>query len=71
MVGSAISPENRDPLFRIALKNLEFERAQRAQKGSPAKKTGHTLLVAPQYSQELPENNALFVIWLADFSEPN
>jgi hypothetical protein len=21
---SAISPENRDPLFRIALKNLEF-----------------------------------------------
>jgi len=24
MVGSAISPENRDPLFRIALKNLEF-----------------------------------------------
>src|SRR5947208_11278845 len=67
MVGSAISPENRDPLFRIALKNLEFERAQRAQKGSRAKKTGHTLLVAPQYSPESPENNALFAIWLADF----
>jgi hypothetical protein len=41
--------------------------AQRAEKGSPAKGTGHTLLVAVQYSQELPENNALFAIWLADF----
>jgi hypothetical protein len=60
---SAISPENRDPLFRIALKNLEFERAQSAQKGSPAKRTGHTLLVAAQYSQKSPENNALFAIW--------
>jgi hypothetical protein len=64
---SAISPENRDPLFRIALKNLEFERAHRAQKGSPAKRTGHALLVAVQYSQKSPKNNALFAIWLADF----
>jgi hypothetical protein len=64
---SSISPENRDPLFRIALKNLEFGRAQSAQKGSPAKRTGHTLLVAAQYSQKSPENNALFTIWLADF----
>jgi hypothetical protein len=64
---SAISPENRDPLFRIALKNLEFERAQSAQKGSPAKRTGHTLLVAAQYSQESPKNNALFMNWRGDF----
>jgi hypothetical protein len=39
----------------------------RAQKGSPAKRTGHTLLVAAQYSQKSPENNVLFAIWLADF----
>jgi hypothetical protein len=37
------------------------------QKGSPAKGTGHTLLVAAQYSQKSPENNGLFAIWLADF----
>src|ERR1700753_1611995 len=54
-------------LFRITLKKLEFERAITAQKGSPAKRTGHTLLVAAQYSQKSPENNALFAIWLADF----
>jgi hypothetical protein len=36
---SAISPENRDPLFRIALKTLKFEGAG-AQKGSPAKGPG-------------------------------
>src|ERR1700738_5185765 len=41
--------------------------AHGAQKGSPAKRTGHTLLVAAQYSQKSPENNALFTIWLADF----
>jgi len=56
---SAISPENRDPLFRIALKTWNL-RASGAQKGSPAKRTGHTLLVAAQYSQKLPENNGLF-----------
>ena len=71
MVGGAISPENRDPLFRITLKNLEFERAYSAQKGSPAKRTGQTLLVALQYSQKSPKNNALFAVWLAEFgAEP-
>jgi hypothetical protein len=64
---SAISPENRDPLFRITLENLEFWRPTAPQKGSPAKRTGQTLLVAAQYSQKSPENNALFAIWLADF----
>src|SRR6202790_4503203 len=65
--GSVISPENRDPLFRITLKTLEFQERWSAQKGSPAKRTGHTLLVAAQYSQKSPENNALFAIWLGDF----
>jgi hypothetical protein len=67
MVGGAISPENRDPLFRIALKNLEFERALKRPKRKPGQKDGHTLLIALQYSQESPENNVLFAIWLADF----
>jgi hypothetical protein len=66
---STISPENRDPLFRITLKTWNL-RAHRAQKGSPAKRTGQTLRVATQYSQKSPENNALFTIWLADFREP-
>jgi hypothetical protein len=35
-------------------------------KRKPGQKTGQALLVAPQYSQESPENNALFAIWLAD-----
>ena len=35
---SAISPENRDPLFRITLKNLEFERAQWRPKRKPGQK---------------------------------
>jgi hypothetical protein len=56
---SAISPENRDPLFRIALKTWN-SRARGAQKGNPAKRTGHTLLVAAQYIQKSPENNGLF-----------
>jgi hypothetical protein len=55
---SAISPENRDPLFRIALKTWNL-RARGAQKGSPAKRTGHTLLVAAQYIQKSPKNNGL------------
>jgi hypothetical protein len=55
------------PTFPDRTQNLEFERAHRAQKGSPAKRTGHTLLVALQYSQKSPKNNALFAIWLADF----
>jgi hypothetical protein len=32
---SAISPENRDPLFRIALENLEFEGAHETQTRHP------------------------------------
>jgi hypothetical protein len=64
---SAISPENRDPLFPDRTQKPGIREAQRAEKGSPAKATGHTLLVAAQYSQESPENNALFAIWLADF----
>jgi len=62
---SVISPENRDPLFRIALKAWN-SRARGAQKGSPAKTTGHTLLVAAQYIQKLPENNGL----LSGFGRP-
>src|SRR3984893_6035266 len=38
-----------------------------AQKGRPAKRTGHTLLVAPQDIQKTLKNNGLFAIWLADF----
>jgi hypothetical protein len=64
---SAISPENRDPLFRITLKTWNskgaaLQRKIGTQKGSPAKTTGHTLLVAAQYSQKSPENNGLFAI---------
>src|SRR5882762_3275299 len=76
---STISPENRDPLFRITLKtwnSLSFDSfehdlcgkpvstfpdhargAPGAQKGSPAKRTGQTLLVAAQYSQKSRKNN--------------
>jgi hypothetical protein len=64
---SAISPENRDPLFRITLKTWNSKGRLAPKKGSPAKKTGQTLLVAAQYSQKSPKNNALFAIWLADF----
>jgi hypothetical protein len=55
---SAISPENRDPLFRIVLEAWNL-RAHGAQKGSPAKRTGHTLLVAAQYIQKSSKNNGL------------
>jgi hypothetical protein len=37
-----------------------------AQKGSPAKRTGRTLLVAAQYIQKSPKNNGLLV----GFSRP-
>jgi hypothetical protein len=50
-----------------AVPKKDLQRKICAQKGSPAKRTGHTLLVAAQYSQKSPENNALFAIWLADF----
>ena len=36
------------PTFPDHAQNLEFEGRYRAQKGSPAKRTGHTLLVAAQ-----------------------
>jgi hypothetical protein len=55
---SAISPENRDPLFRITLKTWNSKGAG-AQKGSPAKRPGITLLVAAQYIQKSPKNNGL------------
>src|SRR5207244_9006962 len=54
--------ENRYPLFRIMLPGRFLP-----QKGSPAKRTGHTLRVAAQYSQKTPKYNGLFGIWLADF----
>src|SRR3954471_9578295 len=56
------------PTFPDHAQKPGFWRALGAQKGSPAKRTGHTLLVAAQYSQESPENNAWFGSWLADFS---
>src|SRR6185503_2845781 len=59
---SMIFSENRYPLFRIMLRG-----SNGPQKGSPAKKTGHTLCVAAQYIQKTPKNNGLFGIWLADF----
>jgi hypothetical protein len=37
------------------------------QKGSPAKRPGESLRVAPQYIQKTPKNNGLFDIWLAEF----
>jgi hypothetical protein len=43
------------------------EGALAPKKEARPKRTGHTLLVAAQYSQKSPENNALFAIWLADF----
>jgi len=49
------------------LEGTAVQRKICAQKGSPAKRTGHTLLVAAQYSQKSPKNNALFMNWLADF----
>src|SRR5437868_2461092 len=43
-----------------------YQRAWRP-KRKPGPRTGHTLLIAAQYSQKSPENNVLFVAWLADF----
>jgi hypothetical protein len=53
--------------FRVTLKKTEFSRGASPQKGSPAKRTGHTLRVATQYIQKTPKNNGLFRIWLAEF----
>jgi hypothetical protein len=55
------------PFFPDHAQKTGFRRAHTAQKGSPAKRTGHTLRVAAQYSQKSPENNALFAVWLAVF----
>jgi hypothetical protein len=33
-------------------------------KGSPVKRTGHTLLVAAQYIQKTPKINGLLAFWL-------
>jgi hypothetical protein len=61
MVRGAISPENRGRHFRIALKNLDFGgRYRRPKKEARPKGPGKPLLVAPQYSQKSPKNNALF-----------
>jgi hypothetical protein len=51
-----------EPTFPGCTQNLECDGALIAQKGSPAKRTGHTLRVAAQYSQKSPENNVLFAI---------
>jgi hypothetical protein len=56
---SAISPENRDPLFRIALKTWSLKKALGAKKEARPKGPGITLLVAAQYIQKSPKNNGL------------
>jgi hypothetical protein len=68
---SAISPENRDPLFRIALKTWN-SRALKRPKRKPGQRTGHTLLVAAQYIQKSPKNNGFrgrFSQWTKDLFE--
>ncbi|MFG3596962.1 hypothetical protein [Bradyrhizobium sp. RDI18] len=60
--------------FSGSRSNLGCERGHSSnlpQKGSPAKRTGHTLRVAAQYIQKTPKNNGLFGIWLADFGGLN
>jgi hypothetical protein len=69
MVESAISPENRDLTFPDRARKPGFRQGARAQKGNPAKRTGHALLVAAQYSQKSPENNGLLPGWLTDFRQ--
>jgi hypothetical protein len=63
---SAISPENRDPLFRITLKTWSLRTPQAPKKEARPKGPGITLLVAAQCSQKLPENNGL----LSGFGRP-
>src|SRR5579859_3712543 len=55
-------------LFGSRLKPWISDRCFGTQKGSPAKRAGHAFTAA-QYSQESPENNALFVNWLAVWPE--
>jgi hypothetical protein len=48
---SAISPENRDPLFRIALKTLKFEGAQAPKKEARPKDRAHLARCGAIYSE--------------------
>jgi hypothetical protein len=66
---SAISPENRDPFFRIALKTWSSKGAQAPKKEARPKRPGITLLAAPQYIQKSPKNNGFkgrFSRWAND-----
>jgi hypothetical protein len=54
------------PTFPDHAQKPGIRRANDAQKGSPAKRTGHTLLIAAQYSQKSPKNNVK-----PDLSEQN
>jgi hypothetical protein len=56
---SAISPENRDPLFRITLKTWSLRTPQAPKKEARPKGPGIALLVAAQYIQKSPKNNGL------------
>jgi hypothetical protein len=61
LVGGAISPENRDPLFRITLeKPWSLKGAETPKKEARPKGPGITLLVALQYSQKSLKNNGFF-----------
>jgi hypothetical protein len=58
------------PTFPDRAQNLKFGSNKLRtwpQKGCPAKRTGHTLLVAAQYIQKTSKNKGLLVGWLADF----
>jgi hypothetical protein len=48
---SAISPENRDPLFRIALKTLKFEGAQAPKKEARPKDRAHLTRCSAIYAE--------------------
>src|SRR5882757_1207823 len=58
-----------EPTFPDHAQKPGFWRALGAQKGSPAKRTGHTLRVAAQCSQKTLKNNGLFGVWLAHFRD--
>jgi hypothetical protein len=61
--GSAISPENRDPLFPDHAQNPGFHGRSNRPKRKPGQKwTGHAFTAA-QYSQERSKNNDLFGFW--------
>src|SRR5437763_1028033 len=54
--------------FITLLLDHGWERDRRPKRKPGQKDRAHALLVAPQYSQKSPENNALFRVWLADFA---